>query len=119
MPSTKRKLQQLAKSSAANVVDPFLLKLAQFKHAIWISDLGTKKAISSRARQAVHAGVTSMLAIPVSKHHSFNSPYAIVVLMHADDELLSFPGGVRSYDTDSVCRLTELCSAVVESKQGL
>lgn len=116
MPATRVKLQRFARTGAADGVDPFLLKLSLFKHAIWISDLGKKGAVSRRARHAVEAGVTTMLAIPVCVHSSKQAE-VIVIVMHADDELLPSPGRVRSFDVESVCRLTEWRAAVVESGQ--
>eukprot|EP00177_Eucheuma_denticulatum_P004898 GFKZ01008899.1.p1 GENE.GFKZ01008899.1~~GFKZ01008899.1.p1 ORF type:complete len:433 (-),score=46.21 GFKZ01008899.1:639-1937(-) len=117
MPATRRALQDFAKKGRVDKIDPLLLRLTRFKHAIWISDLTTKQTSSKRAQQAVSAGVSTMLLTPVTVNPiQSNRPDAIIVLMHVDDELLKFPGRMRPYDPQSVCRLTDLTSAVVDTR---
>lgn len=119
MPTTRRALNDLAKKGKKNNMDPLLTRLVRFKHAIWISDISTKEHSSKRAQEAVAAGVTTMLMIPITVNPLLSChPDAIVVLMHADDDLLSFPGGVRTFHSESVCRLTALTSAVIESRSN-
>lgn len=119
MPTTRRALNEFAKKGKKDNMDPFLIRLARFKHAIWISDISTKQHGSKRAQEAVAAGVTTVLMIPIVVNSPLSCrPDAIVVLMHADDDLFSFPGRVRTFHSESVCRLTTLTSAVIESRSN-
>lgn len=119
MPSTRQALYHFAKKGKLNNIDSLFVRLARFKHAIWISDVSTKQHVSKRAQEAVAAGVTTMLIVPITVNQlSSGRPDAIIVLMHADDDLLSFSERLRTFDSDSVCRLNALSSAVVESRSN-
>lgn len=83
-------------------------------HAVWIADVG--KRADGRLRK--EAGVSTGLCMPV-RLGGGGGDVRVVVVMHADDELLAFAGGLRPYDRKSVDRVTEMAKAVESVWRGV
>lgn len=111
MPATRARLEAHARglraAGGAAGIAGFLCGVSRLRHAVWVPDAGSRR--DGAGRKA--AGVTTALAVRVSAAKET----AVLVVMHADDELLSFPGGVRPYDREAVERVTELAGAVEET----
>lgn len=83
-----------------------LRQAMRLRHATWVADVG--KGEGGEERTA--AGLSTSLAVGVRTRGADR----VVVVMHADDEMLAFPGGVRPYDAESVRVVTEMARAVEE-----
>ncbi|KAI0564047.1 hypothetical protein FGB62_30g212 [Gracilaria domingensis] len=121
MPDTRARLSRFVAVTKANSPDPFLLSQAVFPAPVWIPDLSKQRNNSSRALHAATAGITTTLIIPVFASSATNGlvnnmPDAILTLMHANDELLSFTNLIRPYDSATITELLHLVSAVVKSR---
>ena len=82
--------------------DSMVEKARRIGSPLWIPDLRTTK--SKRAEMARRARVSTALYVPLNE--------AVIVLYHADDELLSLHGGVRRYDADALARVEQLAKAL-------
>lgn len=111
MPATRSKLEVHARSlrsaGTSTSCAAFLRQVERLRHAVWVADAGQRQDGGERAA----AGVSTLMAMPVLA----GQDVAVVVVMHADDELLAFPGGVRPYERESLRRVTELAKAVQEN----
>ncbi|CAN8070605.1 unnamed protein product [Agarophyton chilense] len=121
MPDTRARLTRFAALTKASAPDPFLLSQAMFPAPVWIPDLSKQRNNSSRARYAATAGLTTTLITPVFLNETNDGvvnplPDAILTLMHANDELLSFTNLIRPYDSATITELLHLVSAVVKSR---
>lgn len=121
MPESRGQLRHFSRRGRSRQMDSLLQRVAQLGNAVWVPDITIADSASSRSREAQEAGLSTVLAAPLTIEAGLASgqPDAILVLMHADDELLSHIGGVRPYDSESICKLDDLISAVVTScRQG-
>lgn len=115
MPDTRRLLEQFSEKAKPASMDPYLLKLSQHRHAVWIPDLRAKTTQSARAGDAKEAGITTMVTVPIFLGNDA-LPDAIITLMHVNDELLSYAKDERPYDSPTMTRLLDLVTAVVKSR---
>ncbi|PXF49990.1 hypothetical protein BWQ96_00150 [Gracilariopsis chorda] len=117
MPETRSALSRFATDSNNVPLDPFLLSQAAFSSPVWIPDMSKQRSNSCRARMAATAGITTAIIIPVAGSDAAvgQFPHAILTLMHANDELLSFANLMRPYDSATMIDLLHLVSALAKS----
>ena len=88
--------------SVVGATDGMVQKARRIGAPLWIPDLRTTK--SRRAEMARRARVSTALYVPLNE--------AVIVLYHADDELLTLNGAVRRYDADALARVEQLAKAL-------
>lgn len=116
MPDTRNALQEFADTSRQQGIDEFLRNQSQYDHAVWIPNIGSSKNGSERAKDAKNAKISTAVVAPLSLNSDTDEPDVIIVLMHVDDELLSYPKKTRPYDPDTIISLLNLSSAIVLSR---
>lgn len=109
MPATRARLVAHARRMRGGegaCCEQMLRRVVKLRHAVWISDVGKRGDGRERREAGISTGVaTSVVAGGAER---------VVVVMHADDELLAFAGGVRPYDAKSVGKITEMGKIVEE-----
>lgn len=84
--------------------DPLVVHAAAIQANIWVPDLRTTESTTeptqTRAEQCTKYGVSTAVYVPLKD--------GVLVLFHADDELLQFEEGVRPYEPDELGKIDEL-----------
>ena len=111
---TRHQLSRFAKLGQKNHTDPLLRQVAKLGSSRWIPDLGKITSRSSRWTDARECGISTTLLTPVNSSRG-SEPDAIIALYHADDELVSFSGRIRPYDSSCVSKVQDLVDAACNS----
>lgn len=92
--------------------DALVERAARLPASLWVPDLRVCGRRVPRAASAERAHVSTALYVPLA-HGADGVAAAVLVLYHADDELVSHPpAGVRPFDADEVARVDDLAAAV-------
>lgn len=112
VPTTKSKLHSFsAFAHQSKVRNSIVERSAALPMSLWVPDLRKIANSVTQADRATVAGISTAMYIPLA-HGTDGLATAVLVMYHADDVLMAYPGGVRPFKLEDIANADELAAVI-------